>query len=311
MNSVAVLTENAPKFRQMNYLLRLISEAWRDMGVEVHVTDDQAQAGKTDLAVLHYDGTFVPQTFQSRGAVREAVNGRVTDISKRHISSNLVRSWSDDAGPVIVKSNLNYGGQPELCRIAARFPLLGRLARALPWSITGVLSPESYPVFNRASDVPWLARINPRLVVERFLPERAGKHYCLRQYIFLGDREINNLLYSECPVIKAKSVVGREEVPDVPPGVRQFRKSLGIDYGRFDYVMRDGVPIIFDVNKTPGFDPAAKLAPIQAMVERLAPGIRGIDTVTVRPAAGDLGTGDLAPAGLRPAGWQQAPGVIG
>ena len=33
--------------------------------------------------------------------------------------------------------------------------------------------------------------------------------------------------------------------------LRAWRARLGFDYGKFDFVVRDGEPVLFDVNRTP------------------------------------------------------------
>lgn len=49
---------------------------------------------------------------------------------------------------------------------------------------------------------------NPDLVVERFLPERHDGHYCLRVWMFLGDKETNTLCYSAHPIVKSVTSSG-------------------------------------------------------------------------------------------------------
>ena len=42
------------------------------------------------------------------------VNRRVTDISKRRISTNLVGPHDTYSGPVILKTDRNFGGLPQM-----------------------------------------------------------------------------------------------------------------------------------------------------------------------------------------------------
>ncbi|HOH25338.1 MAG TPA: hypothetical protein PKY68_09695, partial [Bacteroidales bacterium] len=131
----------------------------------------------------------------------------------------------------------------------------GRLSRMwnkyLPWSITGILSPSAYPVFSSMAEVPKAVWRNRRLVVEKFCPEREGDHYCLRQWIFLGDRGVSQRLVSLNPIVKFPNEVHLEYGPPVPESLREMRSRLGFDYGKFDYVVVDGEVILLDANRTP------------------------------------------------------------
>ena len=51
-----------------------------------------------------------------------------------------------------------------------------------------------------------------------------------------------------------RRVLRRVPVP-VPEELRAWRHRLGFDYGKFDFVVRDGVPILLDVNRTPTVPP--------------------------------------------------------
>jgi hypothetical protein len=88
-------------------------------------------------------------------------------------------------------------------------------------------------------------------VVERFLPEQRGDLYYCRMYTFLGDFEMHEELSSYAPIVKGSNVISK--VPDAPnPDIVALRHRLGFDYGKFDYVVRDGRTILLDANRTPG-----------------------------------------------------------
>jgi hypothetical protein len=38
----------------------------------------------------------------------------------------------------------------------------------------------------------------------------------------------------------------------VPPAIAEYRKRVGLDYGKIDYVEREGRQYVLDVNKTIG-----------------------------------------------------------
>jgi hypothetical protein len=94
--------------------------------------------------------------------------------------------------------------------------------------------------------------VNPQLVVERFIPEREGSLYCLRKWVFLGDADILIIDRSNHPIVKAGDS-GQELIQGrVPEELVAERRRLGIDYGKFDYVMHEGQAVLLDANSTPG-----------------------------------------------------------
>ena len=129
---------------------------------------------------------------------------------------------------------------------------LGRLRRQLPWRLARQLPARDYPVLPHRDRVPaWVWR-RQDLVVERFIPERAGRNYVLRMYLFFGDRGVVYRMEADRPVIKAQGIVGFETTYDEPPPeIAEARVALGFDFGKFDYVLHEGRPVLLDVNKTP------------------------------------------------------------
>ena len=80
-------------------------------------------------------------------------------------------------------------------------------------------------------------------------------------------------MLANVPIIKSHHIIEREEV-DVPPELQAWRERLGFDYGKFDYVVRDGVPILIDANRTPGAPDGHRTNPeIIRSMDRLATGI--------------------------------------
>jgi hypothetical protein len=163
-----------------------------------------------------------------------------------------VRRGDGYQGPVIVKTDENFGGVTER-RVGGRRGLLKRLlsSRRLPWSWSARLDPYDYPIFESPRQVPLAVWFNSRLVVQKFLCERRDGHYCLRQWFFFGDREGNTISFSRHPIIKGYRVVRREHLAGVPDELRAMRQRLGFDYGRFDYGVVDGEVILYDANRTP------------------------------------------------------------
>lgn len=270
---LAVLTHAKDQLETGNYLLNLLIDAWRESGVDVSVLLGPGHYQPADAVVLHVDRTFVPPEYGTLARrYPRAVNGRVHDISKRKISANLLREGDSYTGEVIVKTDLNFGGTPERKR-EPRGAFQRALAKQLPWTWTGNLSPETYPIYPSPAAVPRAVWRNPRLVVEKYLPEREGELYALRQWVFLGDRGFNQRVFSREPVIKSGNVIDREYDVPVPDALRAKRAELGFDYGKFDYVLVDGEAVLLDANKTPSASRSNPSPRLRAIVEELAQGL--------------------------------------
>jgi hypothetical protein len=255
MGHIAILVHKNASFENPNYVLHAFTEIWRENGWHISVLQGPQGKIAADLAILHVDLTMIPHDYvEYLEQFPKVLNGRITDISKRKISTNLVRRKDGYDGPVIVKTNRNCGGRTD-AELATGTNGLRRRAlamrRRLPWSMRNELETSRYKVFSSARDVPYLVWLNPGLVVERFLPEMREGFYCLRTWIFLGDRETNSVSYSQQPIVKSSNVVRREVVPDVPEELRQVRRNMGFDFGKFDYSIVDGRVVLYDTNSTP------------------------------------------------------------
>ena len=134
------------------------------------------------------------------------------------------------------------------------------------------IEPTGYPIYPDKRSVPSGVWDNPNLIVEQFLPETEDGLYFVRYWMFLGDRGWAARFGSKNPIVKFTGRVTEEERVPVPAELIALRKRLGFDYGRFDYVVRDGLPIVFDINKTVGgYHNCAGYA---AEVDMLAEGIK-------------------------------------
>jgi hypothetical protein len=176
----------------------------------------------------------------------------------------------------MVKTDRNVGGVPEADKMRRRGiggRILTGVARRMPWTLTGMLDSYDYPVYDNPRAVPKAVWRNSRLVVEKFLPERQGEMFCVRQYTFLGDREINTLAMGNSPIVKAHNVVKREVLSETPSGVRELRASFGFDFGKFDYVMHEGRIVLFDANRTPTYNPSSPAGSPSKLILDLADGI--------------------------------------
>jgi hypothetical protein len=133
--------------------------------------------------------------------------------------------------------------------------------------------------------VPEAVWTDARLVVERFLPERAGGHYHLRKHWVLGDRVLAWRARSEHPVVKADRVLAREVI-EPSPQVEGFRRALGLDFGKLDYTEPAAEPVVLDVNPTPGCGRAGLPPGLPPLVEALAPAIHDLLARATRSGRG-------------------------
>lgn len=235
-----------------------LADHWRAAGHRVSMLRGTNHPVPADLLFLHVDLSVVPDDYlglASRYPV--AINGRVKDIRKTRVSEQLVSEQDDWDGPVIVKSVLNYGGEPERRLGSPRILRLTRAAGVFArvhhrWRRSVIQrSSQPYRIYDRVGLVPPELREDPSFVIERFLPEIEGGRFRLRVYQFLGDRSTCRRLASTDPIVKTGNTLHSEPI-EPHPIVETWRKSLGLDYGKLDYVVHDGTPILLDANKTTG-----------------------------------------------------------
>ena len=249
---VVLLHEDDPYPDHAFHMIWGLRTLWQTEGIEVEVAKGIEQTVEADLIFPHVDLTITPDPYLEYLARYPCVVNRgVWDISKRAISENLVQPGDSYSGPVIVKTNRNCGGSCEqrLERVASARSRLGPLRSALHRLATRnarrslrtaqSLRSDNYPIFPSIDHVPPGVFENEALVVERFLPEREGELYCLRVYVFLGDRYVSKICRSTEPIVKRSSFVSSELVP-VPDEIETARQRLGFDYGKFDYVIHEG-----------------------------------------------------------------------
>lgn len=254
---IAIVSHKYAGLSGSSYVIKHISDVWREKGFCVSFVQNPTAQLEADLAVLHVDLSVIPDEYLNfiyRFPV--VINGSVRDISKRTISSHIIEHSSRFTGAVIVKTNLNCGGIPEMdlrVKTSPLFRLIHPVRRRFPWSLRSCLNTMDYRVFESVDQVPWPVWHNPNLIVEKFIPEMNNGLYCLRTWLFLGDKETNSICYSEEPVIKSANIIRREVTSEIPDELRQLRKDLDFDYGKFDYAIADGRVVLYDANRTPTF----------------------------------------------------------
>lgn len=276
--SVVVITHEHDQFlgkrslllrRDSPYLLFDILEELKRRGHSVRVQQGLSKAYKADIAILHVDATATPAEYLDYARrFPFCLNVGAGDISKRRISGALIADGDPWQGPVIVKSNLNNQGIPEM--------LLNRRSKragkAPPFP--HVRTQQAYEVHDSFGDVPDGIFERDDLVVEKFIPEREADGFAARFWVFCGERERCTRYVSPNSLVKASQTIRREPVP-VPDEMRERRRELGFDYGKFDFVVHDGRAVLLDANSTPG-RPSKLRAMFAAGAADLADGFEGL-----------------------------------
>jgi hypothetical protein len=289
---VAIVVIERGLFARSDYFIKWMMREWAAMGLAVGVVDDPARLATPPVVFAHFDVTVVGGRLA--GGLQRfpvVVNGTHADISKRRISANIVRPNDGYDGPVIVKTDLNFGGWPERdlrVRASPRARLFERFGRLLPWYLTGRVHPARYRIYPTVAAVPWPVWRNPRLVVERYRPERLDGLHALRHHYFLGDRQCGYVLFSRSPVVKTSNVVAHRIIETPPAELVALRHRLGLDYGRFDYVMDGDRVVLFDANRTPAYTLEGIGFPYEAVGRALAPGINAFLATALRPELASL-----------------------
>jgi len=284
---VVLLHKNDLGYQSIHYLIKPLIEAWQAAGIQVEVVRGLGRRPPADVLFPHIDLTITPRAYRRFfDDYALVVNRQLVDISKSRISTQLVGPHDSYSAPVIVKTERNYGGLPEQ-RLTPPSPLtrLWRCIAGRPASPSGTaplqpsdwkhieaLKPSEYPVFPSLREVPPEVFANRRLVVEKFIPEQDGAGFAIRYFYFLGQASVCYRLRSTEPATKFSNAHSIERVP-VAEAIETYRRQQGLDYGKIDFVMREGVPIVLDVNRTPALHPSAQ-ALAGEIVEALAGGLQ-------------------------------------
>ena len=268
MATIVILEHELQRYVKLPYMVYSLAERWRRAGHEVKVHHGAGTPPGGDVALVNVDLTVVPQPYRALfGRFPRVVNGGVPDVSKSRFSTDLLDRYSDWIGPVIVKTEANFGGKPEhLLRSVAR-------QHGLPCDIPEGPVAEGYPIYASLRDVPAAAWDTPGLVVERFLPEMEDGLYCCRHWIFFGDRDRSIRVRARVPIVKSHDIVDVGVVP-VPDELRAMRAGLGFDFGKFDYVRHGGRYVLIDANRSPSM-PAQVGPQVEAGQDHLAQGLEG------------------------------------
>jgi hypothetical protein len=259
-------------------LIHLMIPWWKEAGIEVAEIFGTRRAPPADVAFLHVNLSVVPPEYLDLARrYPVTINGAVSDIRKTRLSQLRVTAASDYAGPVIVKSALNYAGKPETIYLQQRSRLKklwdGLVRRPAPRPVYPIRLREKsdYRIYSSTAEVPAVIWECPDLVVEKFMPERHGDKYCLREWYFCGDQDQEWVELSPDPIFTSAEQAEHLDL-GVPPELYELKKRLGFDYGKFDYTMIDGKPAVFDFNTNVGVaNPQG--ARIKRVAQKLARGI--------------------------------------
>jgi hypothetical protein len=234
-----------------------------------------------DVAIAHVDLTRIPPRWLDLlRRYPRVVNGALVDISKRHVAPPWLAELDGWSGPVIVKTDENCAGSSDIYERASRLTFgLRQPARAAALLIRTIerlraLDPRKpYPVFDRLADVPHRLRMNRRLVIQRFVPEPEPEGYALRFATFFGRRAMSVRFVSRDRIVKSGGAILPPVEVETPAELLDQLVALGADYGKADYVMHEGRPVLLDVNRTPTFaGPEPKPRHLR-MLEIMGPGL--------------------------------------
>ena len=257
---IAILFRKVDKDKDLScYTIHHIAELWKQSGLDVVYIFGVDKHVPADVLIVHIDFSIVHQDYLDFAAnYPVALNGKVANICKSDFSKGLLEQGSDWEGAVIVKSNLNHGGiQEQIHGNITKNPYADLYSRVI-LKIRRLLGrepifsdPYDYKIFNKVSMVPKHWFRSPNAIVEKFVPEIENDLYHVRMFQILGDRWICERLASPNPIVKGGNCI-KVEVVEPEPEVFEWCKKLKLDYGKLDYVIKDGQPILLDINKTIG-----------------------------------------------------------
>jgi len=256
--TIAILIHEHDEYSETSRpLISHLADVWEEMGVNITILRGVGEIPSgVDLLIPHVDLTVIPtELVEYMNQFPKVLNRRLTDISKRLVSRNLVSADSSYDGQVIVKTDMNYGGFPELdYDLAQGKTSVHAWDVQRPWRKVENLLPENYAIFERVARVPSGVWRNKKLIVEKFIPEREGELYCMHICMVMGSFCTTKRLYSSAPIIKGSSII-RSEIVETPEAINDIKSTFGLDYGKLDFVINKGHIEVIDVNKTPGSPP--------------------------------------------------------
>lgn len=240
---IAILAHERQHHVKRDYMVDTYAEFWREDGHEVFTLYGIEEQVPADVVIVHVDLSVVPETYLAFARQYPvALNANVQDIRKSGFSRQILHENDNYSSPVIVKSDLNFAGAPE--RFLRQSTATGPVFR----------SPMDYRVFPDLTAVPTKVFRRSDLVVEKFLPEIEDGLYHMRAMTFIGSRITCTRFSARHPIVNGTTQVRIEDVEPHPEMV-VLKDKLDFQYGKFDYVIHQGKPILLDINKTVGAPP--------------------------------------------------------
>ena len=252
--TIAILFhEKHDMHRVQDYVIWHLAKIWNKDGHNLVFIFGVEKFAPADVCIVHVDLSVVPNEyieFASRYPI--TINGDVRDIRKSIFSKNIVRPHDQYKGKVIVKSDLNYAGVPELkiLKSSVSNELFKEKVKHIP-PHRRLNSPDDYKIYEQAGDVPPVYYQDPFFIVEKFFPEKIDDLYFVHLYLFLGDSRHCFRLGSKDPIVNGATSISNEIVKP-HADIIKMQKEMGFDYGKFDYCINDGKVVLLDINKTIG-----------------------------------------------------------
>ena len=245
MKTIVIFRDRPPR-RPLTYAIDHFALRWRKAGYKVIDHIGLGDIPEADLVFIHIDLTVIPQEYiDFIKKIPRAVNGKIFDISRRSFSKLILSPNDNYSGKVIVKTNANFGGLPEF---GLNRKWYGK--RFQRWSTRMFL--DEYPIFDHLDKVPKGVWKNKNLIVEPYIFNKQEKVFSVNYYMFFGDKEISGRLTCHDRKLLKFDNCSNDELIPLPEEVKEWRKDLNIDFGRFDYLEKDGEYFLIDINKTEG-----------------------------------------------------------
>ncbi|MDA9149253.1 hypothetical protein N9N71_01810 [Synechococcus sp. AH-229-G18] len=233
---------------------KILTSFFQDLKVSVEIQVGPEYRKEASAVLNHVNLTETPPQYQALFRnYKTGINTRLLNIRKSVICDDATLSKPGKAsGPVIVKTDLNYGGIPELQRLQWQ----GDISQGVinqTYANARYLNPNSYPIFNDSSMVPAGVWENPNLIVQNlYIEQDSIGRYCLRSWYVLGDAGFHVMTVANHPVVKGQNILDRWVLDvETPRELMELKQRLALDYGRIDYTLHRGKAIVFDANRTP------------------------------------------------------------
>jgi hypothetical protein len=232
----------------------ILVNCFKQHGLKVAAQIGLGSEEKSRCVFNHVDLTTTPEPYLDYfKTFPNGINTSLVDISKSLVCHETLVTPNDGyQGAVIVKTNLNCGGAPELEGII-RSGELPQGRKIQNYANARFMNPGNYPIFKNTNDVPLDVWKNPNLIVQQFRTEMDDHgRYCLRYWYVLGGKGFHTRIATDKPIVKGSNILDRKLLDEpTPPALLRAKELLGVDYGRFDYIVSNGEAVLFDVNRTP------------------------------------------------------------